>query len=163
MKGDDINEDMGGRNMKVIICCPRCGDENLEPKKKDNPYVYVCNKCKHEFDSMWGGLKTYKNGNVSDEYHTFDELYHHRMILFSIICNTYKDLAWKSWKHSDGTMYDDYFIVGVTTALGDYTYHYHKDDWELFEVKELDNAPEWDGHKPEDINRLFGLLAYLDR
>lgn len=85
------------------------------------------------------------------------------MILFSIICNTYKDLAWKSWKHSDGTRYDDYFIVGVTTALGDYTYHYHKDDWELFEVKELDNAPEWDGHKPEDINRLFGLLVYLDR
>lgn len=108
-------------------------------------------------------------GQISDGYHTFDELYYHRMMLFSVICNTYKDKAWKSWKHDDGTMYDDYFIVGIDTEEGQYTYHYHKDNWDMFEVKELEYAPEWDGHKPSDITRLLTLLdgnisnSYKDR
>lgn len=97
-------------------------------------------------------------GQISDGYHTFDELYYHRMILFSVICNTYKDKAWKSWLHADESMYDDYFIVGVTTDKGNYTYHYHKDYWDMFNVKELEKAPEWDGHKPEDITRLLSLF-----
>lgn len=96
--------------------------------------------------------------NISDGSHTFGELYHHRAILFAVICNTYKDKAWKSWKHEDNTMYEDYFIVGVTTAKGNYTYHYHKDYWDIFKVKELPNAPAYDGHKPEDIDRLFTLI-----
>jgi hypothetical protein len=98
-------------------------------------------------------------GDISDGYHTFNELYHHRMMLFAVICNSYKNRAWKSWLHHDGTMYNDYFIVGITTELGDYTYHYHKDHWEMFNVQELDKAPEWDGHKPEDITRLLTLLG----
>lgn len=98
------------------------------------------------------------NGQTSDGYHTFDELYYHRMVLFSVICNTHKDHAWKSLLHADGTMYDDYFIVGVTTDCGDYSYHYHVDHWREFDVKELDKAPEWDGHMPHDITRLRTLL-----
>ena len=98
-------------------------------------------------------------GDISDGSHTFYELYYHRMMLFAVICNTYKDKAWKSWKHEDGTMYDNYFIVGITTPKGDYSYHYHKDYWKMFNVKELGNAPKWDGHQPKDIDRLFSLLA----
>ena len=94
-------------------------------------------------------------GQISDGYHTFNELYYHRMILFSVVCNTFKNQAWKSLKHSDGTMYDDYFIVGIKTPEGQYTYHYHKDYWDMFKVKELSYAPEWDGHTSQDvINRL---------
>lgn len=99
-------------------------------------------------------------GQINDGFHSFTELYHHRMILFSVICNNNKQIAWKSWKHRDGTMYDDYFIVGVTTKEGDYTYHYHKDDWDRFNVKEIPLAPEWDGHKPEDITRLLSIKWY---
>jgi len=97
-------------------------------------------------------------GQISDGYHTFDELYNHRMILFSIICNTYKDKAWKSWLHDDGTMFDDYFIVGIETLEGMFTYHYHKDHWNKFNVKKLDKAPVWDGHTADDIIRLYSLL-----
>ena len=97
-------------------------------------------------------------GKLSDGFHTFDELYYHRMMLFSIICNTHKDVAWKSWKHADGTMYDDMFIVGLSLPNGDYSYHYDKEFWDRFDVKELANAPEWDGHKPEDIDRLNILV-----
>lgn len=95
---------------------------------------------------------------ISDGSHTFDELYYHRMVLFSIICNQNKKVAWKSWKHDDDTMFDDYFIVGITTPEGDYSYHYHKDHWGKFNVKQLLNAPAWDGHEPKDIVRLFSLL-----
>ncbi|MGV4321177.1 WDGH domain-containing protein [Bacillus mojavensis] len=107
---------------------------------------------KFEFDVERKGL-------ISDGYHTFDELYYHRMILFSIICNSYKENAWKSWLHNDGSMYRDYFIAGVKTDHGDYTYHYHKNYWDLFDVEELAFAPEWDGHEPKDINRLFSLVG----
>lgn len=95
--------------------------------------------------------------NVSDGYHTFKDLYYHRMILFSVICNTYKKKSWKSKLHHDGTMYPDYFIVGITTPEGNYTYHYNLEFWDYFDVKELEKAPEWDGHKPEDITRLLSL------
>lgn len=97
-------------------------------------------------------------GETSDGYHTFNELYHHRMVLFSIICNSNKDVAFKSKLHADSTMFDDYFIVGVKTPVGYYTYHYHIDNWHRFDVDEVDNAPEWDGHKPSDIDRLLTLL-----
>ena len=35
-------------------------------------------------------------GDVSDGYHTFNELYHHRAVLFSVICNVFSEKAWKS-------------------------------------------------------------------
>ena len=110
------------------------------------------------FEMSFDVTKIEKMGDMSDGYHSFNELYYHRMMLFSVICNTYKDIAWKSWKHDDGTMFDDYFIVGIDTEEGQYTYHYHKDYWDNFKVKELEYAPEWDGHKPSDITRLLNLL-----
>lgn len=97
-------------------------------------------------------------GQISDGSHTFDELYYHRMMLFAVICNTYKDHAWKSWLHHDATMYDDYFIVGIDTPQGQYSYHYHKDYWDMFHVVSLEKAPVWDGHEPKDVDRLMSLI-----
>ena len=88
---------------------------------------------------------------ISDGYHTFGQLYYQRCVLFATICNQNKDISWKSKKHSDGSMYENYFIVGIETPKGNYTYHYEMKYWDLFEVKELDNAPEWDGHTEEDV------------
>ena len=106
--------------------------------------------------------KLIRTKDISDGYHTFGELYHHRAVLFSVICNTYKEKAWKSKLHDDGTMFsedDEMFIVGVETPEGQYTYHYHIEPyWDMFNVKELDYAPKYDGHKPSDIIRLFELL-----
>jgi hypothetical protein len=95
---------------------------------------------------------------VSDGLHTFGELYYHRLILFSIICNQNKNNSWKSKFHNDGTMYEGYFIVGIDTKNGQYTYHYKLEYWNLFEVKILEKAPDYDGHKPEDITRLLSLF-----
>jgi hypothetical protein len=98
------------------------------------------------------------NGLITDGFHNFDELYYHRMVLFSLICNVFKDKAWKSWLHSDGTMFENYFIAGINTPEGNFTYHIKKEYWSKFDVKELHMAPEWDGHKPCDIERLYSLL-----
>jgi len=98
-------------------------------------------------------------GDTSDGYHTFNELYHHRAMLFSVIVRDHADLAWKSKAHHDGTMYDGMFIVGIETPQGQATYHYDIDPyWDMFECKELDRAPEWDGHTPDQaIERIATL------
>lgn len=101
-------------------------------------------------------------GEISDGYHTFNELYHHRAILFSVICNNFADKAWKSKQHHDPNqpMYDGMFIVGIETPEGQATYHYDIDPyWNKFNVKELDRAPEWDGHSPDEAIRRIELLS----
>lgn len=97
-------------------------------------------------------------GRISDGYHTFDELYHHRALLFATICNMNPDIAWKSKKHHDGSMYPNNFIVGITTAEGSATYHYNMKYWNHYRVKEIPNAPEFDGHTPTiAVERIFNL------
>ena len=100
-------------------------------------------------------------GNLSDGYHTFNELYHHRAILFSVICNSMPDKAWKSKLHDTGDMFENMFIVGIETPNGQATYHYDIEPyWDMFKVKELEKAPKWDGHTPADaINRIATLSA----
>lgn len=95
--------------------------------------------------------------NISDGAHTFGDLYYQRMILFSVICNSRPDISWKSKLHDDGTMYDGYFIVGIKTPEGQYTYHYPLKYWSTFKVKELDKAPIWDGHTEKDVTRLNSI------
>lgn len=103
-------------------------------------------------------------GNLSDGYHTFNELYHHRAILFSVICNSMPEKAWKSKLHDTGDMFDGMFIVGIETSEGQATYHYDIEPyWNMFKVKELERAPKWDGHTPQDaIERIAKLSADVD-
>lgn len=121
---------------------------------KDGKNLYIRSKKVFEENYIKGSIQ-----DVSDGYHTFKELYNHRCILFSIVCNLHKDLAWKSKLHSDDTMFSEYFIVGITTPEGDFSYHYHIQEWEKFDVKELPKAPVWDGHLSSDITRLYSLLG----
>ena len=100
-------------------------------------------------------------GDLSDGYHTFNELYHHRAVLFSVVCNDRPEIAWKAKLHHDGTMYDGMFIIGIDTPLGPATYHYDLSYWDMFRVKELDRAPEWDGHTPELAIGRIGNLPSL--
>lgn len=150
--GDLINM-TGCRSYK---CCIDCGkiiksDELDNNCKRVNisPYSNVL----HHYHLYGETLE-----DISDGYHSFNDLYYQRMMLFAVICNTYKDKAWKSLKHSDNTMFDGYFIAGIATPEGNYTFHYKLKDWDKFNVKELNNAPKWDGHTEKDVTRLFSLL-----
>ena len=96
--------------------------------------------------------------DISDKWHTFGDLYYHRMMLTQALSIALEDIAWKSKLHADGTMFDGSFIIGFSSdEHGDYTYHYDLKYWDLFVVDELKNAPEYDGHKPEDIGRLVSM------
>lgn len=98
-------------------------------------------------------------GDISDGYHTFNDLYEQRLVLFAALCNTFSTLAWKSRKHSDGEACFDgeWFIVGIDTPQGAYTYHYKNEFWDLFNCEELEVAKEWDGHTDKDVGRLLSL------
>lgn len=99
---------------------------------------------------------------ISDGYHTFGSLYYQRAVLFATIVNTYADLSWKSFKHDDGKYCFDsngeWFIVGISTPEGPYTYHYEKKYWDLFKCRELEVALPFDGHTEKDVVRLLSLL-----
>lgn len=99
--------------------------------------------------------------DISDGYHTFGDLYAHRMTLFCVICNSYPELSWKSKRHfneKDDPMFEGSFIAGVSTKLGDAIYHIKLDYWDEFNIPEIENAPVFDGHKSdEDLERLKSL------
>ena len=98
-------------------------------------------------------------GDFSDGFHTFNNLYYQRMILFAAIVKQNKNKAWKSLKHNDGEFCfgGDWFIVGIDTQKGSYTYHYEKKYWELFDCQELECGKKWDGHTEKDVCRLLIL------
>lgn len=93
-----------------------------------------------------------------DDYHTMQELYNHRTILFAVLCKMvdeeyrgHGNWSWKSKVHSDGTSEEGWFIAGIETLYGQITYHQKIEFWDLFHCKELDKAPEYDGHTPDDV------------
>lgn len=98
-------------------------------------------------------------GDLSDGYHTFNGLYHQRMILFAALVKAYKDRAWKSYRHEDGKLCfgGGWFIVGIDTPDGSYTYHYENKDFDLFDCEELPTGKHWDGHTEDDVTRLLTL------
>ena len=102
-------------------------------------------------------------GEFSDGYHTFNSLYHQRAVLFAAIVNMNPDVSFKSKKHADGKKCfdsDNWFIVGVMTPEGNYTYHYEMKYWDMFKCEEVDQAPEWDGHTDADVERVLSLRGY---
>ncbi len=140
-------------------------DSGLTPEEVQELKVSVkiCEDCWNHAQAKAEGrlvvLPETGIGDLSDGYHTFNELYHHRAILFSVICNEHPDISWKSKLHHDGTMFDGMFIVGINTPEGQATYHYDINPyWDMFRVRELEKAPEWDGHTSEQaIERIAGL------
>lgn len=121
----------------------------------------ICAIIGDEAQSTDADSSEFDKGEISDGYHTFNQLYHQRAILFATIVNQNKDKAWKSFKHSDGHYCFDkggeWFIVGVDTPQGSYTYHYSKEYWDMFKCQELEYGKEWDGHTEEDVTRLLSL------
>lgn len=94
-------------------------------------------------------------GEISDGYHTFNELYHYRALYNAAWLNSERNFGQhKSRKHSDGKFCFDadgeWFIVMVNLPTGQVSNHYHADYWDLFEIPEHETADEWDGHTPKE-------------
>lgn len=99
-------------------------------------------------------------GELSDGFHTFNNLYEQRAILFAALVKAYKDKSWKSYHHENGELCfgGGWFIVGIDTPNGSYTYHYENKYWDLFDCVELPRGKHWDGHTEADAEtRLLSL------
>lgn len=97
---------------------------------------------------------------LSDGFHTFKGLYEQRLVLFAALVKAYKDKAWKSYRHEDGEWCfgGGWFVVGIDTPEGTYTYHYENKYWKMFDCVDLPRAPHWDGHTEADAEtRLMSL------
>jgi hypothetical protein len=107
--------------------------------------------------------------NISDGYHTFGELYEHRILLFIALCKIInKDpqyqnsdyAVWKSKRDSDGSERDGWFLLGIGYENGSQiTYHLPLSKWdECFFAAELRSAPDWDGHTSVEVLERLKLL-----
>jgi len=93
-------------------------------------------------------------GEVSDGYHTFNELYEHRCTLFLALMKAHPSLSWISAKHSDGSTWDGWFIAGIKAPTGDTTYHLPSRMWSLAcetGAAVLETGMHWDGHTASDV------------
>lgn len=101
-------------------------------------------------------------GEISDGYHTFNELYYYRMLYNAAFFNMLpKEWVHKSKKHHDGEecFGGDWFIVMAELPTGQISNHYELKDWDLFDIPEKEIADEWDGHSPQEAaDRLHKYL-----
>jgi hypothetical protein len=107
-----------------------------------------------------------EKGKLSDGYHTFDELYDHRCILYIAMCKLLSEKrdspsVWRSKKHSDDSVWDGWFLLGISTRKGEQiTYHLPEKLWNgTHFATVLEKAPEFDGHTSEDVlSRILKLV-----
>lgn len=95
---------------------------------------------------------------VSDGYHSFEELYTFRKVYNAALFNEWakqkKFSVHKSFKHYDGELCfgGGWFIVVALLPTGQITNHYESEDWNLFKIPEKEKALfEYDGHTPSDV------------
>lgn len=111
----------------------------------------------------------YKPGTIqdaSDGYHTFKELYDHRIQLWIALCRVIngdkshiRTRVWRSELHSDGSKFEGWFVLGITTDMGKVlTYHLPMDKWDECDFAYVYERGEYDGHTSADVlNRLKTL------
>lgn len=117
-------------------------------------------RCKTKDINMLSGGIVLKRECDCDGYHTFDELYEHRITLWISFCKLFKEHSyiWRTKFHSDGTQWKGWFILGAETDAGSQmTYHLPMSKWEEtdFVDETLEKAPDYDGHTSDDV--LFRL------
>lgn len=106
-------------------------------------------------------------GQISDGYHTFDELYDHRIALWIALCRKMvefhhraDDLIWRTRLHSDGSQFEGWFLLGMGDKAGEQiTYHLPDREWEACDFAQTrERAPEFDGHTPANVIERIGRL-----
>lgn len=109
-------------------------------------------------------------GPVSDGFHSFDELYTHRCLLYCLMLEVLKDSSllhlfspWKSWKHGDGSNFPGWFISGLTLPAGEISYHLPADLWGNCHAEILEYAKKWDGHTSQNVIERISKYLLLSK
>ena len=103
-------------------------------------------------------MKQFKivDGDLSDGYHTFDELYEHRCLLFLVIARACSDRFY--WKPD----FEGWFCLYWESPEGQISYHIPNKFLHLIEDHiERDDEHVFDGHKsPDVLNRLKRIVEF---
>lgn len=85
---------------------------------------------------------------VSDGYHTMQELYDHRCLLWICLCLRSPDYCYLKLDH-----YEGWFLLGMYKHYGiQISYHCPNKYLDLVKNKiKVDNNVTWDEHKPNDV------------
>ncbi|GAB3324468.1 hypothetical protein GCM10027299_21750 [Larkinella ripae] len=115
---------------------------------------------------------TLSTNDISDGYHTFGELYEHRITLWIALCQLQHNRfmhtnapsvrsAWRTRLHSDGSGFEGWFVLGIGKTSGEQmTYHLPDSKWGLCDFAEtLERAPDWDGHTSADVLERIAKLV----
>jgi len=161
--------DIDGKSCKSTIM-------NYKSSKIANQYIRSCHPGNPEDKEVVEvqEILTDDIGSVSDGYHTFDELYEHRVTLYIAFCRVVASQAdvklcsvdsvpygvlhpersvWRSKVHSDGSSFEGWFVLGIGRTYGNQiTYHVPMKYWNDTDFADtLDKAPEYDGHSSQDV------------
>lgn len=85
-------------------------------------------------------------GQISDGYHTFDELYNHRDLLFINLCQLRPKVSWIKATED----YPGYFCLYTRTPHGQISYHVQNKYRHMVEGLQVKDN-EWDGHSSNDV------------
>ena len=97
--------------------------------------------------------------SVSDGFHTFEELYTHRHMLWMLVLKHYKDSAFKTYRDENGVRMEGYFIAGLNTEYGQLTYHIPDIYWSYLDIPEIPKNEGYDNHTSKDVlDRLSTLI-----
>ena len=121
-------------------------------KEHETPYSIL--KYQNEQTNVCDILCKAKTiGELSDGYHTFDQLYDFRREYNAALVNSGVWPAHKSHRHHDGELCfgGGWFIVMMETPFGQISNHYECEYWDEFHCEEKYVADEWDGHTDEDV------------
>ncbi|WP_313824038.1 hypothetical protein [Leclercia sp.] len=134
-KKDHAYDDFKGREPEVLIALPAGAGQTLKP-----------------WESSFNLPEGFSTGQISDGYHTFEELYAHRVRLFSALMNVCALQAWWSRAHHDGSVWEGWILAGIDTPAGTVTYHLPESEIPFLPGHtELPVGKEWDGHTADDV------------
>lgn len=114
----------------------------------------ISNEKKNGLDSSY----------ISDGYHTFDELYEARCLLFVALIQTGKFPSWKASANHDGQKWDGWFVAGIFPEDGrQITYHLPDKYWDRLDVEAHDINPYYDGHDSNEVLHRLNDLTFVDK
>lgn len=103
-----------------------------------------------------------ENSEVTDSYHTMQELYDMRLALCVNLFNAMsltdegrimgQPFVVKSKLHNDGTMFPSYFVIAAFLDNRQISFHYKLEHWDKFQIPEVKQVMwEYDGHTSKDV------------
>ena len=92
--------------------------------------------------------------NTSDWYHTFKELYEHRISLFIALIKCNPQISWRANNNDDWTNREWRFVAGMHLNSWDISYHLPTDkrtELDNLGIATTLNAPKRDGYTAKDV------------